>query len=177
MGTVFKCVADSALNPTDMADQCHQCARTNVPLYDYLGTVLNPALAADPKLAEEYPDVYFLCATCINSGNVARSSTETVQDTIPRFSADEKAAWDDFNRLPGLQSDWPLCCGTFTEFVGIPATMDDLLQVQKDYRYWDAGPAEPFRNFAEEGEPEYLGEISKFCCKRCGVRYYTDDFT
>lgn len=177
MGTIFKYVADSALDPSDMADQCHQCARKNLPLYDYFGTMLNPALAADPKLAEAHPDVNFLCADCINGGNVARHDTWKVQETIPRFAANEKAAWDDFNRLPGLQSDWPLCCGTFTEFIGIPETMNDLLAVQKDYQYWDNGPAEPFRNFAEEGEPEYLGEISKFCCKKCAVRYYTDDFT
>lgn len=182
MGSVFTFVADEALRPAD-ADACHHCGGSNQPIYDYFGEIIDPEQAADPQLARDHPDVSWLCAPCINGGNVRRTDTWSVEDTIPRFAENAEAAWADFNRLPNIplflqgKLDWPMCCGTWCEFTGSPENLDELITVQKTHQYWAGGPASARRDFATQGEPELLEEISLFRCTRCSQRFYTDQFT
>lgn len=181
MGTTFEFVADVALVACD-GDECHHCGRNNVPLYDYFGSIIDPELSADPQLANVEPDVSWLCADCINGGNVQRSDAYSVEDIVRSYAADPVAAMRDFNKLPNIplflqNFDWPLCCGNWAEFIGSPASLTELITVQDTYSYWQNGPADARRDFATQGPPEYLPEISLFCCKKCNAHLYTDQFT
>lgn len=95
MGRVFECIADDALHASG-GDQCHLCERTDIPVYDYTGEIINPALAANPQLAKDEPKVSWLCADCINGGNVMRTDTWAVANTVAQFAANR--------RLPGAPS-------------------------------------------------------------------------
>ncbi len=182
MGAVFKYIADDALHTSD-GDQCHLCERGSVPVYDYTGEIINPDLATNPQLAREEPEVSWLCADCINGGNVRRTDTWAVAGTVAQFATDPMAAWRDFNTLPNIplylqgKLDWPLCCGEWCEFTGSPTDLQELIGVQESHQYWESGPSGMPRNFVSEGEPESFREISLFCCRSCIKRYYTDQFT
>ncbi len=70
-----------------------------------------------------------------------------------------------------------MCCGQWGEFIGSPKTFDELIVLQKISQYWHYGPALSGRNFAQDGEPESLWEISQFRCAQCARYYYIDQFT
>ncbi|WP_313253272.1 hypothetical protein [Stenotrophomonas sp.] len=182
MGVIFKFIADDALRASG-AGPCHLCERAGVPVYDYTGEIINPDLAADPALAREEPKISWLCADCINGGNVRRTDTWAVADTVRRFAADPVAVWHDFNTLPGIplflqgKFDWPLCCGAWVEFTGCPSDLPGLLAIQASHQYWEGGPSAMPRGFKAKGRPESFREVSLFRCGSCVQGYYTDQFT
>lgn len=172
MGSIFKHVEDHALR-TCAGTQCHQCERSNVPIYDYFGEIIDPKLAADPGLAEQEPGVEELCADCINGSNVRRRDTYEAERLISEFADDTVSAWDEFHRLPTvpllLQGfDWPLCCGCWTDFEGSPVDYSDLLRIQSTAQAWRCGPINQRRDFESLGPPERFDEVSLFACSRAG---------
>lgn len=183
MGTVFTYVADHALSPVEYADwQCHCCARSGLPIFDYMGTIISPERAADPALAREHPDVDALCADCINSDAVEHWSDSSIASLIARFSTDPQVTWKEFHKLPDMPGfaqrfDWPICCGIWCEFIGHPESLAVLIALQRTQQYWKNGPADGARDFSNEGEPESLCEISSFRCVSCENKYYVDQFT
>ena len=182
MGKIFKSVADAALRSVD-GEICQQCERPQVPAYRYTGEIIDPRKAADTQLAEEEPEVHYLCADCIHSGNVQRTDTWAVEHTIQRFAADPQKAWREFHLLPDaplfLQGklDWPFCCNTWYEFVACPTSLQELFAVQQSHQYWENGPAAKPRDFHSGGPPESMREISLFACASCTNRYYTDQYS
>jgi hypothetical protein len=181
VGTVFKHVADSALG-SGLGTACHHCEREDLPIYPYFGEIVNPELAHDPQLAREEPAVSELCAECIVGGNVRRDNHFEAESTIARFAADPDRAWKEFHQLPNLplflqRLDWPMCCGEWCEFTGIPGSYRDLLKIQDGCQGWNRGPGAPPRDFREGGAPASLREVSVFHCHECGSGYYTDQFT
>ena len=182
MGKIFKSVADAALRSVD-GEICQQCERPQVPAYRYTGEIIDPRKAADTQLAEEEPEVHYLCADCIHGGNVQRTDTWAVEHTIQRFAADPQKAWREFHLLPDaplfLQGklDWPFCCNTWCEFVACPTSLQELFAVQQSHQYWENGPAAKPRDFHSGGPPESMREISLFACASCTNRYYTDQYS
>ncbi|TDS83921.1 hypothetical protein [Comamonas sp. JUb58] len=101
MGTVFKYVVDTAL--CSVANElCQHCERPELPVYGYRGTVVDPQLAANVELAQAEPEVFYLCADCIQGGNVVRSNRHDVEQTVQRLATDPARAWQAFNQLPGI---------------------------------------------------------------------------
>ncbi len=78
--------------------------------------------------------------------------------------------------IPTFQQrwEWPICCDDWCEFVGCPKSFDELLSVTKSHIVWPAGFQ---RDFAADGPPEGLYEISLFRCLSCEKRYFVDQFT
>lgn len=183
MGTVFTYVADNALKPALCAgSHCHFCARSDVAIFDYMGTIISPERAADPAQAREYPEVEVLCVDCINSDAIEKWSDKSIESLISRFATDQQAAWKEFHKLPDMPGfaqyfDWPICCGMWCEFIGHPESLAELIEVQGSHVYWHNGSASGARDFANEGEPESLWEISRFRCLSCEKKYYVDQFT
>lgn len=182
MGSVFTYVADAALRSV-ANEVCQQCERTGVPVYGYTGTIVHPHLAADEQLAQWEPEVYYLCADCIQGGNVVRSNRRDVEQTVQSLAKDPARAWQAFNLLPGIPLflqgcfDWPFCCDTWCEFTGSPIDFQQLLATQHSQQYWQKGLGKTPRNFDIQGPPESLQEVSLFACSCCAARYYTDQFS
>lgn len=182
MGTVFKHVADAALRSV-AHEICQQCERPEVPVYGYAGTLVDPYLAANVALAQEEPEVCYLCASCIQGGNVRRSNRHDVAQTVQSLAKDPENAWQAFNQLPSIPLflqgcfDWPFCCDSWCEFRGSPLNFPHLLATQRSHQYWEKGIGKRPRPLATQGPPESLREISVFACTSCPACYYTDQFS
>lgn len=181
MGEVFAHIADAALKSIPEA-RCQLCERAEVPVYRYRGRIVRPEEAARPSLARTDPEVFELCASCIHGGAAVRLRSWAAEETVPRFSRDVEATWAEYDRLPSVPVfiqvfDWPLCCGTWMEFVGSPEDHRSLLALQRRAEFWDRGPSENQRDFVTGGPPESMREISEFHCGACGASRYTDQFS
>lgn len=183
MDRLFEHVAEKAERAIDDPDaRCQYCERAYVPVFGYPGVIVDPSRAANPELATTDPEVFELCADCINSSAVERNDDFEASRLIAHFATDPKAALAAYHRLPDIplflqRFDWPICCGTWCVFTGSPTDHAALVAVQSSLRYWQQGPALRGRDFASEGEPKSMTEISCFRCDTCGERYYTDQFT
>lgn len=183
MDRLFEHVAEGAELTIDDPDAlCQYCERAGVPVFGYPGVILDPSRAANPELARTDPDVFELCADCINSSVVKRKDDFEAGQLIARFASDPQAALHAYHRLPDIalflqRFDWPICCGMWCVFTGSPIDYAALVAVQHTHSYWQEGPAISGRGFASEGEPESMTEISCFRCETCGTRHYTDQFT
>jgi hypothetical protein len=83
--------------------QCHHCESEANPVFDYFGFIINPELAADPKLAADEPDIDEVCATCILVGNVRKHIVNRrIQKTINRFARDKVTATEEYHRTPDI---------------------------------------------------------------------------
>lgn len=182
MGIIFKYVADDALRCV-ANEVCQQCERPERPVFGYTGTIVDPHLAANVELAQEEPEVFYLCADCIQGGNVVRSNQRDVEQTVQRLATDPARAWQAFNWLPGIPLflqgcfDWPFCCDTWCEFTGSPVDFQQLLATQQSQQYWEKGLGKTPRKFDTQGAPESLREVSLFACSCCLACYYTDQFS
>jgi uncharacterized protein CbrC (UPF0167 family) len=181
VGSVFRHVADTAMYPCG-GEQCHHCERTGLPIYSYSGEIIDPSLAHNPALAAEEPRIEELCADCIRSGNVRKRDYRVRQilTTVTRFAADRVRAVEEYHRLPDVPlflqgEDWPMCCGEWCEFVGVPASSAESPGVPMSYNYWEHGPTE--WRFTDQLLPESLKEVSLFGCVRCGRRWFTWQMT
>jgi hypothetical protein len=87
----------------------------------------------------------------------------------------EKARLRATPRIP-LQmqgTDWPLCCGRLTEFIGSPLNLEELILVQADGVFWDRRPDSSLIYDARiDGPPESFDEVSVFHCLICGKKYW-----
>lgn len=181
MGTIFRQVADCAI-PACSGVPCQHCGRNDVPVLDYSGSIVEPKLAADIQLAIEEPEVYEACAGCIKGGNLRKSEVRkrTVMSTTRKFAARPEQALEEYDRLPDLplflqHDDWPMCCGEWCEFTGIPGSDEESKLVPSQHSYWEGGPA-LWRS--EIGLlPESLREVSLFRCVSCSRTWFTWQFT
>jgi uncharacterized protein CbrC (UPF0167 family) len=181
VGSVFRHVADAAMYACG-GEQCHHCERAGLPIYRYSGEIIDPALAHDPALAAEEPEVHELCADCILGGNVRKSDDRVrqVAPTVTRFAADSARAVEEYHRLPDIplflqREDWPMCCGEWCEFVGVPASYEESPGVPASHSYWERGPAT--WRFTDQLLPESLREVSLFQCVRCSRPWFTWQMT
>lgn len=187
MRQVFRHVADAALQPSDLG-ACQLCGRADVPSYDYQGEIIHPDAAADPQLARDEPEVCCLCADCLHSGHVRGDDDAAAQLTIAQAALRRiqtrpaKPCGTAFISCPKRRCfcravDWPICCGDWCEFTSSPRHLAELLAAQRSHRYWQTGLGQLARDFAQDGLPESLREVSLFRCLGCGQGMYTDQFS
>lgn len=137
MDRLFEHVAKDAERAIDDPDaRCQHCERTGVPVFRYPGVIVDPSFAADPELAATDPEVFELCAGCINSSATERTDHFEAGQLIARFASDPQAAWNAYHRLPDIplflqRFDWPICCGTWCVFTGSPIDHAALVAIQR----------------------------------------------
>lgn len=185
MGSVFKLIADKALEATILGN-CQHCEDSTRPAYDYEGIIVDPARAANPSLACEEPEISCACAKCIHAGDVRKDEFEISQleVMIKRFASDPETAVEQYHRTPHIpltiqQEDWPICCGNWCEYTGVPATEKESVLVPSRYRYWEFGPAESEFNSDNSLQliPECLDEVCLFRCDQCKGLYFVWQFS
>ncbi|MCC9656698.1 CbrC family protein [Rhodopirellula halodulae] len=176
MGITFRYIADIALEPSELGE-CQCCERAAAVSYNYRGEIVDPSAAANSKLAEEEPEIYAACAGCINAGLVRKSEYEIadIQKLINRFASDKQDAVKQYHRIPHIPlmmqgEDWPLCCGDWCEFIGVPTDYNESVRVVSQHQFWDRRPVEPHWDF--ELKPESLREICIFRCLSCRKTYF-----
>lgn len=176
MGTHFSSIADDALYAAcPLGEPCQHCDRKDQPVFDYDGHVLDPALAADPELARQEPEVFYVCAACVQGGNLRKNKVGLMEALGPVPPPDRERAAEAYHRLPDVpvflqDKDWPWCCGAWSEFVGCPADYEAARKVPDEYAYWCGQPAPWELTF--DLQPESLREISLFVCPGCATRRF-----
>ena len=73
--------------------------------------------------------------------------------------------------------DWPLCCKDITEFIGYPASEEELYTIGEHCIYWEKQISGKKIDFRKIGNPESFKEVSKFQCLHCRGLYFTFQFT
>ena len=181
MGRVFRYISDDAMYPCGGSSSCHHCESTTKHLFAYFGTTVKPELAANPKLAADEPDISEVCASCILGGNVRKHLVDsTIQKTINRFARDKALALHEFHQTPDIplflqHQDWPMCCGTWCEYIGVPNSDGESVIVPTTFGYWEHEPRK--WESAHDLRPESLREVSLFRCVSCDRRIFTWQFT
>ena len=179
MGTTFRYIHDDAMFPCD-GTCCHFCESETFPVYSYFGTILHPEYAANPELARDEPEISELCAECILGGHVERDINPEIEDTINRFAKDRNEALKSYHKIPNIPfflqyADWPMCCGDWCEFAGVPISNEESINIPNFWNYWERGPKAWKADY--ELIPESLHEISLFKCLECEKKYFTWQFT
>jgi hypothetical protein len=176
MGTIFRLIADEALQPED-ADyytECQVCSKPAVPVYPCQGYLVRTDGTAD-----KVRDVYAACADCLKEGRVSHIDEYRTDPLIERFAENPEAEKRSLRMTPRIPvqmqgGDWPLCCGTLTEFVGSPASLEELIRVQESGTPWDLGPVTLlYYDARQDGPPESFREVSVFRCFVCGRKHWT----
>jgi hypothetical protein len=176
MGTVFRLIADNALQPED-ADhytECQVCRKPGVPVYQCQGHLARPDGTAD-----ESQDVYVACENCLKQRRIVHLDEYRTDPLIERFADNPEAEKRSLRMTPRVPlhmqgGDWPLCCGTLTEFIGSPACLEELVSVQQSGMPWDLGPVNGLGyDAAQDGLPESFREVSVFRCFVCGCQHWT----
>ena len=175
MGRTFRFIHDDSMFPCG-GTVCHFCESDKTPVYTYNGVIVHPDRAANPVLARGEPEVSELCADCILSDHVRKDIENRIQKTINRFANDKSAALDAFHRTPDIPlflqyQDWPMCCGEWCEFVGVPSSYDESKVVPDEHRFWE----HESRDWQADYNlmPESLREISLFKCLNCEKQFFT----
>jgi len=176
MGITFQYIAENALKASELGD-CQCCERAGVASYNYRGGIVDPSAAANPQLAEEEPEIFAACADCINGGLVHKDEYESgeIQGIINVVARDKEKAIQQYHRIPHIplmmqREDWPMCCGDWCEYIGIPADYDESVQVPSLHQFWHRRPVEPHWDF--ELKPESLREVCIFKCLACDKTYF-----
>jgi uncharacterized protein CbrC (UPF0167 family) len=179
MGSIFPLIADDALRVEDAEYyiQCHVCSTEGVPLYHADGCVID-----DSGEADEDNEVYAVCERCIKAGRVEHASEYVTDEVLEKHAENPDTAKALLRATPRIplflqDDDWAICCGQLAEFVGIPTSLDDLIELEETAQPWNHGPTSYQRDFANTGPPESFREISVFCCVKCQKRLYVDQFT
>lgn len=75
--------------------------------------------------------------------------------------------------------DRPLCCNDIVEFTGHPQDDDELCLMAESCSYWKKGPvsSDEWPDFRQDGPPESYHDVAGFCCRHCGQKYFTFQFT
>lgn len=175
MGTTFRFIHEDAMFPCG-GTVCHFCESDESPIYNYNGVILNPDQAANPDLAKGAPEISELCAKCILGENVEKDIAPRIQKTINRFANDKQASLQEFHRTPDIPlffhyQDWPMCCGQWCEFVGVPTSYEESKGVPQSWNYWEHEPRAWEADY--ELMPESLREISLFRCISCERPHFT----
>jgi uncharacterized protein CbrC (UPF0167 family) len=175
MGKIFKLIADEALKPLDdYYKECHVCNQKNVPLYPYQGNLIS----------DKDFDVYAVCEKCINDGNSIESINEDeINPIIDKFCNDPEKSKHLLRKTPNIPlflqyRDWPVHCGELCEFIGIPKTYDESVEIGNSVLFWDRGESDYNGAYGDITlEPEALSEVSVFKCTKCGKKLFTWQMT
>jgi hypothetical protein len=136
-------------------------------------------LARTDGTADEGQDVYVACESCLKQGRVVHIDEYRTNPLIEQFAENSEAEKRLLRTTPRIPlhmqgADWPLCCGTLTEFVGVPSSMEELILVQERGAPWDLGPVNSlYYDARKDGPPESFREVSVFRCFLCGRQYWT----
>lgn len=176
MGATFRYIAETALESSELGD-CQCCERASVVSYAYRGEIVDPSAAANPQLAEEDPAIHAACADCINDGLVRKDDYEIseIQSVINAFANNKEKVIDQYHQIPHIplmmqREDWPMCCGDWCEFTGVPADYDESVKVPAQHQFWERRPVDPHWDF--ELRPESLCEVCIFQCLSCDKSYF-----
>lgn len=172
MGTIFPLIEDSALRAED-ADyytECQVCSKRAVSVYPCQGYLV--AANGEPDKIE---DRYVACAPCLKLGRVAHideHDTDPVLDAHAKRPAEAKMQLRSTPRVPCFVqgTDWPLCCGELTIFIGSPNTLQELIAAQTEGSEWRRGEVRQSKHSYQAaiyGPPESLRNVSLFRCERC----------
>lgn len=177
MGNTFRYIHDSALYTVEdeIGDPCNFCNTTTDPVYSYWGYILQPDLAADPELARTDPDVFQLCSKCTLTSHVQKHVEPSLLKTINQFANNKQLTLEQFHRTPDIPRcvqgmDWPICCGEWCEFIGVPSSYDESRVIPDNYEYWNFEPKPWYEDCVLE--PEELSEISLFQCFQCKKKHF-----
>ena len=176
MGTVFRLIADEVLEPADAGyyTECQACGKPQVPVYLCQGYMACPDGSADKAR-----DVYAACEKCLKQGCIVNIDEYRMDPLIERYAEDPEAEKRSLRMTPRIPlhmqgGDWPLCCGTLTEFVGSPSSLEELVHVQEAGTPWDLGPDNLMQYDARrDGPPESFREVSVFQCFVCDRQHWT----
>lgn len=177
MGALFRHIADDALIPIEAYQSMmfHCCERTDVPLYDYFGKIVDPEFAKSPEMAKD-EDVDELCADCILSGNVRKHNLDLIERTANRLAENPEKAIEAFHLFPQIplflqDQDWPTCCDDWCEYIGSPEDYDASVAIPDQSIFWDNGVKK--WQLPHSLEPESLLEVNVFRCFSCAKTYFT----
>src|SRR5689334_13176110 len=103
MGSIFRYIADDALEDSDLGE-CQHCERPTVPSYKYHGEIIDPGLAANPALAAEEREIFAACADCILGGNLRKDDYELkqIRPIIAAFAKDGESAIRRYHQIPHI---------------------------------------------------------------------------
>jgi hypothetical protein len=176
MGTLFRYIADSALNESGLGE-CQHCERPTIPAYKYNGLIVDLSRAANPALAAEDNVIFAACADCIHGGNLRKDDYELrqIQPIIVAFANDSESAVRNYHLIPHVplmmqREDWPMCCGDWCEFIGNPPDYDASVRVPSEYQFWNRQPVN--RAFGFDLRPESLREVCLYRCLTCPKKYF-----
>jgi hypothetical protein len=175
MGTIFRLIADEALEPADPGyyTECQVCGRPRIPVYPCQGY-----LARQDGTADQSYDLYVACEDCLKQGRVVHIDEYRTDPLIDQFAQDPEAEKRFLRATPRIPlqfhgTDWPVCCGTLTEFAGSPTSLEELVRVQSVGTSWDLGPADLNYDARRDGPPESWRDVAVFRCIACGRQYWT----
>lgn len=158
---------------------CPICKKQGL-LYPCNGFLTSPGGMCDDENPES--EISEACADCIDAEKVARIEEYEFVDYLKGRYKDGVHFRDGLRRTPQLpllmqREDWAFCCNDLCEFVGSPATYEELLVIVGSCHYWDRIRENRPRDFRRDGPPESLNEISAFRCLHCPKRFWIDQFT
>ena len=83
---------------------------------------------------------------------------------------------DEYRRSPEFplflqNEDWPYCCGNFCEYLGVPESYEQSIQIGREMQCWEGDFTELYGDMTLE--PESLNEVCLFRCLTCDARMFT----
>lgn len=187
MGTLFRYIADPALERADTVGKCDRCGAEAVS-YRF-----DAMLEGETEYVE-----HALCVDCICSIPLRQlrgwQSETAIQAAVNRhhpkgtLSGEQRLnrtvdICDDMRRTPQIlmflqNEDWPTCCGDLTEFVGdAPPAGHNYAE----YECWDDSKSfvAQFKlsDFYPLGKMEVMNTMSLFHCLHCSSKYWVFQFS
>ena len=176
----FDLIADFALEVEDEQTYhriCHYCESENVDVYFAPGYLI---LDSGKPEDVEFSDRQVACKSCLKGGrvmHVGEFQSDPMIEALCTNPVQEKRLLRSTPRIPHLMdsTDWPICCGRLTQYVGRPKTRSELLRITDSCIHWDNGKVSDYkRDFRHQGNPESFSEISRFSCRECEKCYWID---
>jgi hypothetical protein len=181
MGTIFKLIADHALQAEDPSyySQCQVCESPGVPVYPCQGRLIR-----EDGTTERDHDVYVACEKCLKARRIEHIDEYYLNEFIASRVDDAAVALDLMRQTPRCpnfvqDSDWPICCRQLTEYTGEP-TLDEAQELDCSGQYWSQGPETfdtPVVGLVPKERLSVLGGVSAFRCQVCGKKFWIFQFT
>jgi len=183
VGSLFRFISDD-IAETVKTGECPSCAQTH-PLFPIEATIDSDEWTYSSKC------VGSLCALCIRRlplRNFAwREGERIIQHIVNGHYAKgtlngaERVSklvslCDEYRRTPTFplfpqDEDWPFCCGSFCEYLGVPGTYDESIRIGHEVECWEGNFQELYGDMTLQ--PESLNEVCLFRCLACEKRVFT----